>query len=131
MHHRTLAAGAGAAHAPVNVVAPGLKFVNATIDRAASYPGRHSGCGDPTMSKGQRFIGCKKAPPTLVEKRGDQLPAQPDIINVDHGFRLSPSHRVAPTKFAILLLRSQCRVDSIISPQALSGIVNGNCVEKQ
>jgi 3-oxoacyl-[acyl-carrier protein] reductase len=32
-----------------------------------------------------------------------------------------PSHRVAPTKFAILSLRSQRRVDSIISPRALSG----------
>src|SRR4051794_32354099 len=107
MHHGTLAAGAGTTHAPVNVVAAGLKFVDATIDRATSYPGRQSGCSDPTTTKGQSFIGCKKAPPTLVEKRGDQLPAQPDIINVDHGFRLSPCRRVAPTKFAILLLRSQ------------------------
>jgi len=59
MHHGTLAAGAGTAHAPVNVVAAGLKFVDATIDRAASYPARQSGCGDPTISKGQSFIGGK------------------------------------------------------------------------
>ena len=40
MHHGTLAAGAWTAHAPVTVVVARLKLVNATIDCAASYPGR-------------------------------------------------------------------------------------------
>jgi len=120
MGDRTLAPGTGAAHAPVNVVAGRLKLVDATIDRTPCDPCRQSGCGDAAKPKGQGFIGRKQASPTLVEKRDDQLPARPDVIKVDHGFRLIPGHRVAPTKFAILSLRSQGPLDSIISPRALT-----------
>src|SRR5690348_4916731 len=103
MGDRTLAPGTGAAHAPVNVVAGRLKLVDATIDRTPCDPCRQSGCGDAAKPKGQGFIGRKQASPTLVEKRDDQLPARPDVIKVDHSFRLIPGHRVAPTKLATLL----------------------------
>ena len=118
MGHSTFAAGTGAAHAPVNGVAGGLKLVNATIDRASCDPRRQSGCRDAAKPEGQGFIGRKQPPPTLVKKRGSQLPARADVINADHAFRISPGYRVAPTEFAILSLRSQGPVDSIISPRA-------------
>src|SRR3954447_27045426 len=76
--------------------------------------------GTPPNPRGQGFIGRKQPPPALVKKRGGQLPARADVIKVDHSSRLSPGHRAAPTKFAILSLRSQGPVDSFISPQALS-----------
>src|SRR4051812_10850275 len=120
MSHGTLAPGAGAAHAPVNVVASRLKLVDAAINRAPRDPRRQSGCGDTAKPKGQGFIGGKQPTPALVEKRGDQLPARADVIKVDHGSRVIPGRRVAPTEFVILSLRSQGPVDSIISPQALS-----------
>src|SRR3954451_9191293 len=75
--------------------------------------------GTPPNPRGQGFIGRKQPPPALVKKRGGQLPARADVIEVDHGSRLTPGHRVVPTEFAIRSLRSQGRVDSIISRQAL------------
>jgi hypothetical protein len=109
MSHRALAAGTPPAHAPINVVASGLKLVDATIDRAPCKARRKRGCRDTTKSKRQSFIGRKQAPAALVEKRSRQLPARPDFIKVNHGPRLSLGHRAAPTKFAILFLRFRGR----------------------
>jgi hypothetical protein len=49
------------------------------------------------------------------------LKARTDIVDVDHGLRLTPENRVAPTKIVILFLRFQSFADSIISRQALCG----------
>jgi hypothetical protein len=114
MSHRALAPGTPPAHTPVNFIASGLKLVDATIDRAPRKARRKRSCRDTTKPKRQSFISRKQTPPALVEKRGRQLPARPHFIKVNHGFSLSPGYRVAPTKFAILFLRFQSPVDSII-----------------
>ena len=119
MNHRALAPATGAAHAPVNGVAGGLQLVDATIDRAPCQPRRPGGRRNTSPSERQNFIGREQAPAAFIEKRGGQLPTQLNFINVDHGFRLPPDSRVAPTEFAILFLRFQSVVDSIILPQGL------------
>src|SRR3954453_15379354 len=78
--------------------------------------------GTPPNPRGQGFIGRKQPPPALVKKRGGQLPARADVIEVDHGSRLIPGPRVVPTEFAFRSFRSQGRVDSIISRQALRSV---------
>jgi hypothetical protein len=120
MDHRALATATGTTHAPVNRVVGGLQFVDATIDGAPCQTRRLGSCRNTTPSERQSFIGREQAPTAFIEERGGQLPPQPDFINVNHGFRLPSGDRVAPTQFAILILRFQGVVDSIILPQALT-----------
>jgi hypothetical protein len=68
----------------------------------AMMPGRRPGSRrNTTSSERQSFIGREQARAAFIEKRGDQLPTQPNFINVDNGFRLPPGSRVAPAEFAI------------------------------
>jgi hypothetical protein len=54
----------------------------------------------------QCLVGSKQAPAALVAKFRRLNEARPDVVDVNHPFRLANPRRVAPTEIAIRFLRS-------------------------
>ena len=89
MHHSAFATAAGTAHPAADVIASRLQLADATIDRAARQPARRRSRRDPTIALRHRLVGGEQPSAALVEKVRRSLPALPDVVDVDHPFRLA------------------------------------------
>jgi hypothetical protein len=120
MHHCALASAARTAHPLADVVVPGAKLCDATIDRAAGQTRCRRRRGYPATALRQRLVRRKQPPSPFIEEVLCLLPAPTNIINVDHPGRLASRAASPLGNFAILFLRSLRRSDSFVSRRFLS-----------
>ena len=65
-----------------------------------------------------RLVGREQPAVAFVQQWRGLLPAQPNIVEVNHARSVASLPRAAPRKFQILFLRSSGQLDSLISSSA-------------